>query len=74
MIARPVSVWPAEIGFEPLDDLETLTDILQVALTRLIQLCDETSQPAKAAAWRKALADYEKRPAEASQASPSSRR
>ena len=47
---------------------------LELALTRLIQLCDETSQSAKAAAWRKALADYEKRAAEASQESPASPR
>jgi hypothetical protein len=47
---------------------------VELALTRLIQLCDETSQSAKAAAWRKALADFEKRAAEASQESPSSPR
>ena len=47
---------------------------LELALTRLIQLCDETSQSAKAAVWRKALADFEKRAAETSQESPPSPR
>ena len=42
MIARPVSVWPADIGFEPLDDLETLTDILQVARAFFAALADDT--------------------------------
>lgn len=47
---------------------------LELALTRLIQLCDETSQSAKAAAWRKALAEFEKHPAEVLRESPSSPR
>ena len=48
---------------EEISRRNTTRDV-ELALTRLIRLCEETSQSAKAAAWRKVLADFEKRPEE----------